>query len=117
MTKPQIYIEKQFDIGTIYVPKEYFKGKISMKCGPYGWPGWSDAPSTNLVYFGGITNSDTILGLGGSLHHIIGEEQEQPYVRSHSATYAIISTLSRELNINNLDYKNKSKISDYELEL
>jgi hypothetical protein len=39
------------------------------------------------------------LGLGGSLHHVIGEERGQSNPHSHSASYAIISTLSKELDI------------------
>jgi hypothetical protein len=52
-----------------------------------------------LVYFGGITPSGTVLGLGGSLHHVIGKERGQSIPHSHSASYAIISTVSKELDI------------------
>lgn len=47
----------------------------------------------------GITPSGTVLGLGGSLHHVIGKERGQSNPHSHSASYAIISTLSKELDI------------------
>jgi hypothetical protein len=90
------YIEKQCAVGTMDSPKEYFKGTIAMRWGPYGGI-VEENPS--LVYFGGITNSGTILGLGGSLHHVIGEERGQSNPHSHSASYAIISTLSKELDM------------------
>lgn len=91
------YIEKQCNVGTVDSPKEYFKGVLPMRWGPYGDMMVNE--NEHLVYFVGMTNSETILGLGGSMHHIIGEERGESRPHSHSATFAIISKLSKELDI------------------
>lgn len=91
------HIEKQYGVGTVDSPKEYFKGVLPMRWGPYGFvpPG----ESNNFIYFGGKTTSGTILGLGGSIHHLIGEQRGESNPHSHSGTYAIVSRLSKELDL------------------
>jgi len=67
-----------------------------MRWGPYGSPlHRSRKEETGLVYFGGATKSGTILGLGGSMYHCIGELRQEDYVHSVSASYAIISKLTK----------------------
>lgn len=58
------YIEKQKNpkIGTVDAPETFFKGTLPMLWGPL---------TEEIVYFAGSTEQ-TILGLGGSLHHVIG---------------------------------------------
>ena len=82
------YIEKHVDVGDIDYPKTYFKATIPMRWGPY-------LDGDNLVYFGGET-SNTIFGLGGSMHHVIGEEKGQSPTHSGSLTPVILSTLEKE---------------------
>lgn len=65
------YLEKEGAIGTVDSPKQYFKGMFPMRWGPYG----RDEKS-QLVYFGGTTDAGTVLGLGGSIHHVLGKERE-----------------------------------------
>ena len=83
------HIEKQYGVGTVDSPKEYFKGVLPMRWGPYGFvpPG----ESNNFIYFGGKTTSGTILGLGGSIHHLIGEQRGESNPHPHPGTYAIVS--------------------------
>ncbi len=68
------YIEKHLDVGSIDAPSTYLKGKLSM-----GW-----GPTLGIAYFGGNT-ARTILGLGGSGHHIIGSNQESLKTDSYSS--------------------------------
>ncbi len=64
------FIEKNEQIGTVDAPASLFRGIMEMHWGPVG--GFHDAKT---VYFGGETDN-TILGLGGSLKHVIGETGE-----------------------------------------
>jgi len=59
------YIENHGDVGTIDAPGSYFKGTLPMAWGPLG------ASEGDIVYFGGSTDR-TVVGLGGSMSHIIG---------------------------------------------
>jgi hypothetical protein len=83
------YIEKHLDVGTIEAPKSYFRGTLSMLWGPF--PG--DRPE--IVYFGGFTGN-TVLGLGGSLHHIIGSKGDplDSYISGGSDGGKILDALS-----------------------
>jgi hypothetical protein len=56
------FIDKNAEVGTIDEPKEFFRGNLPMKWGPYG---------DRLVYFGAVTGA-TVLGLAGSSKHVIG---------------------------------------------
>ncbi len=58
------FIENNEEIGTVDNPRTYFREVMSMRWGPLGE---EDA----MVYFGGVTDQ-TIVGLGGSLKHVIG---------------------------------------------
>jgi hypothetical protein len=84
------YIEEHMAVGTVDSPKAYFRGTMPIKWGPYG----SREP---VVYFGGATKK-TVLGLGGSLHHVIGRETGEQ-VHSHSATPYLLAVLNDELNL------------------
>jgi hypothetical protein len=73
-------------------PDEYIEDELPMRWGAYGWS--SDPP---LVYFGGTTDK-TVLGLGGSAKHVIGNTGES-HVHSHSATNNLISYLQKQLGL------------------
>lgn len=80
-------------IGTVDEPKEYFGGTIPMRWGPYV-DSFIPAESP-LVYFGGGTEQ-TIVGLGGSAKHVIGDNgSASPH--SHSAMPYLIARLTKEL--------------------
>jgi hypothetical protein len=59
-------------IGTIDEPKEYFTGAMPMRWGPCAFPFVPQLTPSPLVYFGGITKT-TVVGLGGSATHVIGQ--------------------------------------------
>ena len=90
------YLQKNFDIGTIDSPKEYFMGNLPMRWGPF--PTYEEKPS--VVYFVGHTNS-TILGLGGSLKHVIGYQGDLSFspISASNFTPYLLSVLEGELDL------------------
>ena len=88
------YLEKEGAVGTVDSPKQYFKGLLPMRWGPYG-----REEKSQLVYFGGITDVGTVLGLGGSTYHVLDKEGGSSHVHSHSLSFAIANKLSEELDI------------------
>jgi hypothetical protein len=87
------YIGRFGNIGTVDEPDEYFYGDLSMRWGPFE----SFEIDNPLVYFGGRTDR-TIVGLGGSAKHVIGNEGSSS-ARSDSATPYIVSHISKELGL------------------
>jgi len=88
------YIEKEGTVGTVDSPLQYFKGMLPMRWGSYG----RDEKS-QLVYFGGITDAGTVLGLGGSMDHALEKEKLSSHANPNSLPFAIANKLSVELNI------------------
>ena len=88
------YLEKEGAVGTVDSPKQYFKGMLPMRWGSYGRD-----ETSQFVYFGGITDAGTVLGLGGSIHHVVDREGESSHAHSHSLSVAIANKLSEELDI------------------
>lgn len=84
------FLEEQEHIGSISHPGRYFAGRGLMRWGPYDSSG-----KDGLVWFGCVQN-DTAIGLGGSLHNVVGAVGPSS-AHSHSATYAMLSVLEREL--------------------
>ena len=86
------YIEKHLDVGTVDEPRTYFKEVLPMR-----WGSPIDA-TKEVVYFGGYTDK-TILGLGGSLKHIIGSKMEsiQPFSTIGALSAALQSMIPDEL--------------------
>src|SRR5438876_927186 len=80
------YIEKHLDVGTIDIPRTYFKGQLLMQWGQLGPP--ADKVALNLMraedYFNNISSDVyfaskteyTYLGLCGSLKHVLGTTTE-----------------------------------------
>jgi len=60
------YLQRNGDCGTIVKPLIYFYGSLPIRWGTLG---------NKLVYFGG-SEGNTILGLGGSKYHILGEQKD-----------------------------------------
>jgi len=96
------YIDRTFDVGTVDDPRSYFRGVHDMRWGPYGH---SEGAFMNkyeldakIVYFGGSTEQ-THFGLGGGLHHVIGNERGNTEVRFHSSTPYLVSVLVDELRM------------------
>ncbi len=59
------YLRKHHRIGAVESSYRYFAGELDMR--------WGEFPDTGFVYFTG-RNDDAILGLGGSLKHVIGND-------------------------------------------
>jgi len=60
------YIRRNLDMGSVDQPEAYFQERLPMSWGFYGFP-----REKQIVYFGGETEK-TILGLAGSINHMIG---------------------------------------------
>ncbi|WP_410633186.1 DUF7019 family protein [Amycolatopsis sp. cmx-4-83] len=58
------YLEEHGDLGTVEEPGQFFWGLLPMNWGPF-------PAEPTLAYFGGTTGR-TVVGLGGSGHHILG---------------------------------------------
>jgi hypothetical protein len=86
------YIENNLDVGTVDEPKAYFKGSLPMRWGRFG----SDS---GLVYFGGRTAAQTVLGLGGSMAHVIVKQTGGYHPSGESIPLEIKVALWRELNL------------------
>lgn len=82
-------------IGTVDQPKEYFAGTMPMRWGPCAFPASPQLTPSPLVYFGGETET-TIVGLGGSATHVIGEVGSTT-AGLHSCLPYFILQLRREL--------------------
>jgi hypothetical protein len=82
-------------IGTVDQPKEYFAGTMPMRWGPCAFPAFPQLTPSPLVYFGGET-ATTIVGLGGSATHVIGEVGSTA-AGLHSCLPYFILQLRREL--------------------
>jgi hypothetical protein len=83
------YLDESELIGTVDDPRAYFRGVTPMRWGPYG-----ETIEREFVYFGGWTDK-TLLGLGGSSKHVIGNEGVS-HAHSHSATPYLVDALRRE---------------------
>lgn len=87
------YIREFGNIGSVDEPAEYIEDNLEMRWGPYE----PDNKTEPLVYFGGTTDQ-TIVGLGGSLVHVIGNTGTSA-TDSASATPVLLARLKKELSI------------------
>ena len=78
------FIREYGNVGSIDAPDEYIDDTLEMQWGQY--------PDSSVVYFGGETNK-TILGLGGSLKHLLGNSGIQA-----AATNSVTPFLMKYLN-------------------
>ncbi len=58
------YFGDQMQVGTVEAPGEYFEGALSMRWGPLD--------GSEIVYFGAQPTEESIVGLAGSMAHVIG---------------------------------------------
>ena len=87
------FIREYGNIGTVDEPDEYIDDVLPMRWGPYG----NLIEQTPLVYFGGLTER-TIVGLGGSMKHVIGSVGDA-YALSASITPILVSYLEKQLGL------------------
>jgi hypothetical protein len=83
------FIRQYGNVGSIDAPDEYIDDTLDMQWGSYA--------DTSVVYFGGETNK-TILGLGGSMKHLLGNAGIQA-APSNSATPFLMKYLTDDLAI------------------
>ena len=97
------FIRERGNIGTVDRPDEYFEGSLPMK--------WSDCfvDRTFLAYFGAETKQ-TIVGLGASVRHLIGNS-EGAVVPMSPSTPAVIRFLSNYLNMEKCDSTPRSVVT------
>jgi hypothetical protein len=88
------YIEKHLDVGTVDAPSTYFKGTLPMKWGP-PFENEEVAGSGDMVYFGGFTQR-TILGLAGSMGHVISGNKGSTFEMGVSHLYALFTILASD---------------------
>jgi hypothetical protein len=91
------YLESHSEIGTCDLPRAYFAGDLPMKWGEYQTDTTRWGEPSPLVYFGGETEK-TIVGLGGSAHHVIGA-MGRGSAHSHSATPFMVAKLYEGLEM------------------
>lgn len=86
------YLENEGKIGTLNEMQTFFRGSLEMKWGQYEQSGF--------LYFTG-REDDTIVGLGGSLRHVLGNENVATLKRSSwgSSSYGVKRSLVDELEI------------------
>jgi len=88
------FIQESGNVGTVDKPAQYIEGTLPMRWGPYDTLG-NAKPS--FAYFGGETDK-TVLGLGGSLHHVMGNVgTSDPSYPSASVAPFLLSYLGKEL--------------------
>ena len=109
-TKVQIvseYIEKHLDVGSIDAPSIYLKGKLTMKQGTL---------LDQAVFFGGETER-TVLGLCGSMKHLIGNPVGADVTTYGSSLYAIRYLVEAVISESKQIYNTTPTIDDSEYEV
>lgn len=104
------FIRDYGNVGTVNEPSEYIADTLNMRWGPFGDKDPTKAP---LVYFGG-GRSGAVIGLGGSIKHVIGAPgQSEP--TSHpirgSVGPVLVHYLKREFGLDTRD-----SLTDWEKE-
>jgi hypothetical protein len=94
------FLRNYSDVGIIDSPGSYLEGTLSMNWGP--WLSWAtDNYKSQMVYFGGPTRQ-TILGMGGSLKHVLGQGQDIPDSKSNLA--CILGALADDIQLQKPSY-------------
>lgn len=101
------YIEKNMDVGTVDAPSTYFRGTLPMKWGQR-IENQSIVKFGDMVYFGAFTQH-IILGLAGSMGHVIGNDKGSNFEMGVSNLYALFNILAAEPQrpINVFPYKDE----------
>lgn len=97
------FIREYGNLSSVDQPDEYVEGNMEMRWGPYindsldPYINPSPDKESPLIYFGGLTEQ-TIVGLGGSTKHVLGNTSLSP-AYSHSATPFLVYRLVKELGL------------------
>lgn len=93
------FIRKNFGVGTIDDPKDYFEGTLPMR-----WGRWGETKEEQQVVYFGAVSGRTVLGLGGSISHIKGPHGDSTVSISPSFDYNyLLNVLQKELNLSSED--------------
>lgn len=84
------YLEDHGDLGSVDEPGQFFWGLLPMRWGPF-----PTDPTLSLVYFSGATER-TVVGLGGSGHHVLGSPPPSGQVMSRSQTPSLLAGLTTD---------------------
>jgi hypothetical protein len=85
------FIKEYGNVGTVDKPDQYIEDTLPMRWGPYDK---FVAAEPSVVYFGGETDR-TVFGLGGSLHHVIGNVGTSQSSASASLAPFLLSYLGK----------------------
>jgi hypothetical protein len=107
-----VFIREFGNLGTIDEPDEYIEDRLAMRWGPYGMAPYKEELSP-LVYFGGATGN-TIVGLGGSAKHVLGNTGPSAAF-SASATPYLLTYLEQHLDTNEILGSEASQSEDMSL--
>ncbi len=90
------HLQDHGDLGSVDEPGQFFWGLLPLRWGPF------DA-DPSLVYFGGRTDR-TIIGLGGSISHVVGSALDPPHGRilRYSLTPWLLNGLAADPEIKTL---------------
>jgi hypothetical protein len=101
------FIREYGNLGTVDEPDEYVADILEMRWGPYGGGMTGSNDPAPVVYFGGET-SYTVVGMGGSVRHLIGNSGAS-FPHSHSATPCLVEYLHKVLESNPTTSKSLSE--------
>ncbi|HJP92113.1 MAG TPA: SAVMC3_10250 family protein [Pyrinomonadaceae bacterium] len=110
------FIREYGRLGTADEPDEFFADELKMRWGPFGEDQFKNAP---LVYFGGLTQK-TVIGLGGSIHHVIGQTggssaPARPRGIPGSIGDVLLHYLTKELGLTSKKYVDEWQLRDEEM--
>ena len=92
-------LEKDSAVGSLDDAKPYIRGALRMK-----WASIGIIREFSPVTFWGYADSNSVLGLAGSAHHLVGTQREG-FTHCYSQTPLILAWLKRELDLPKGDRK------------
>src|SRR6266446_5736775 len=106
------FISEYGKLGTADEPDDFISDELKMRWGPFGEDDPSNAP---LVYFGGLTEK-TVIGLGGSINHVIGQPGgSNPSARPHQIPGSIGAILVHYL-MKEFGLTSKKHVDEWEIQ-
>lgn len=96
------YISNNMNVGSIHSPGEYFRGTLHLR--------WAHI-HPEIVFWGGKLN-ETVVGLGGSMRHVLGQNKQNIAFPSHSHSAYLADLLMKELQIQTVEPKVNRKLPE-----
>ncbi|MFJ5774639.1 DUF7019 family protein [Streptomyces sp. NPDC093094] len=85
------FLGDQEELGTVDDPRRFFRGMLRLRWGPF-------PADPSLVWFGG-SSVRTVVGLGGSAHHVLGSPPPSEPVLPRSLTPSLLAGLASDPQI------------------